>query len=400
MTVETLGEHALLARVMARLPRPSPAVLVGPGDDAAILTVGRNTRLAVTTDAVVEEVHFSRTFSTPFDIGHRALAANLSDLAAMGAAPRWALLSLMLPGQMLVDDVESLVDGVAKLAAATGTAVAGGNITRSPGPLIVDVTAGGEVHPRRFLTRGGGRPGDELWVSGTLGGAAAGLAMLAARAGNREPGPPPLGESRAELRRGLAEAALEAAKAETGSRDPNPPPPGESQAELRRGLAEAALGAAKADGGIVPPISIGCIERYLRPTPRLRLGLAVARGRAARAAMDLSDGLADAVRQIAHASSCGAALDARSIPIDGDAGAWWTGRGQDALIEAIRGGDDYELVFAVPPRWGGRLRSARRGAADPLTRIGVLTKRVGAVVLMRQGKEEPMPQGFEHFQRG
>ena len=93
-----LGEHALLARLLARLPRPSPTVLVGPGDDAAVVAGSRNERLVVTTDAVVEGVHFSRAYSTPADIGHRALAVNLSDLAAMGATPRWALLSLVLPG--------------------------------------------------------------------------------------------------------------------------------------------------------------------------------------------------------------------------------------------------------------------------------------------------------------
>ena len=96
MNVADLGEHALLARILERLPRPSASVLVGPGDDAAVLAPVRKERLVVTTDAVVEGVHFSRAFSTPADIGHKALAVNLSDLAAMGATPRWALLSLVL----------------------------------------------------------------------------------------------------------------------------------------------------------------------------------------------------------------------------------------------------------------------------------------------------------------
>jgi thiamine-monophosphate kinase len=129
----------------------------------------------------------------------------------------------------------------------------------------------------------------------------------------------------------------------------------------------------------------------------VRLGRAVARGRAARAAIDLSDGLADAVRQIAAASRCGATIDAAAIPIDDNARGWWVARGRNPILEALAGGDDYELLFAVPPRWSGRLRSARRRAADPLTRIGVLTKRVGEVTLVRQEKEEPLPEGFEHF---
>jgi thiamine-monophosphate kinase len=178
MTVADIGEHALLARVLARLPRPSASVLVGPGDDAAVLAPGRNERLVVTTDAVVEGVHFSRAFSSPADIGHRALAVNLSDLAAMGATPRWALLSLVLPGSWPVRDVEELVSGLAAMAERYAVAVAGGNITRTSGPLVVDVTAGGGVSPRRWVARSGARAGHEIWMSGAIGGAAAGLEML------------------------------------------------------------------------------------------------------------------------------------------------------------------------------------------------------------------------------
>src|SRR6186997_3306049 len=139
MMVSEIGEHALLARLLARLPRTSPTVLVGPGDDAAVLAPVRNERLVVTTDAVVEGVHFSRAYSTPADIGHKALAVNLSDLAAMAATPRWVVLSLVVPGPTLVADVEDLVDGLAALASRHGVSVVGGNITRTEGPLVVDV---------------------------------------------------------------------------------------------------------------------------------------------------------------------------------------------------------------------------------------------------------------------
>ena len=174
MRVADLGEHALLARILTRLPRPAPSVLVGPGDDAAVMAPVRNERLVVTTDAVVEGVHFSRAYSSPADIGHKALAVNLSDLAAMAATPRWALLSLVLPGSWLVADVDDLVDGLAALAGRHAVAVVGGNITRTDGPLVVDVTAGGEVGSRRWLTRSGAKAGHEIFVSGTIGGAAAG----------------------------------------------------------------------------------------------------------------------------------------------------------------------------------------------------------------------------------
>ncbi|HEX4913950.1 MAG TPA: thiamine-phosphate kinase, partial [Vicinamibacterales bacterium] len=226
-----MTEHGLLARILARLPRPSPTVLVGPGDDAAVMAGSRNQRLVVTTDAVVEGVHFSRAYSSPADIGHRALAVNLSDLAAMGATPVWALLSLMLPGSTREADVEELVDGLAALATRYGVSVVGGNITSTDGPLIVDVTAGGEVGSRKWLVRGGAKPGDAIYVSGAIGGAAAGLEMLRATGpgtGNREPG---------------TASAFPA----PGSRLPAP----------------------------------GCIARHLRPEPRVRLGMAVGRNRAA-----------------------------------------------------------------------------------------------------------------------
>ena len=318
MTVADLGEHALLARLLSRLPRPTASVLVGPGDDAAVLAPGRNERLVVTTDAVVEGVHFTRAYSSPADIGHKALAVNLSDLAAMGATPGWALLSLVLPGSWLVGDVEELVDGLAALAGRHGVAVVGGNITRTDGPLVVDVTAGGQVAPRRWLTRSGARAGHEIYLSGAIGEPPRDSKCFAPAAGNREPG-------------------------------------------------TSGTGSALAVPGSPFPVP-DCVARHRRPEPRVRLGVAVGRARAATAAMDLSDGLADALRQVATASGVGVRIDAEALPIDACAREWWTARGVDPVSAAVRGGDDYELLFAVPPRSRGAaaLGGAARGgsAAD------------------------------------
>jgi len=346
VTVSDLGEHALLARILGRLPRPGAHVLVGPGDDAAVIEQGRNSRLVVTTDALVEDVHFSWAWSRAADIGHKALAVNLSDLAAMGATPRWAVVSLMLPGHVPVATVEAIVDGLSAHALAHGVSIVGGNITRSTGGLVVDVTAGGEVPARKWLDRCG-RAGDELWVSGEIGGARAGLEMC--MDGIRLPG---------------GDGAKPASRAQAD--DPS--------------------------GARV------CINRHVRPEARVRLGLAVARNRAARAAMDLSDGLADAVRQMAGASGCGALVNASTLPIDGGARHWWTTRGVDPVLAAVAGGEDYELLLAVPPRWMGRLRHVRRQVTEPaLTRIGVLTKTAG-LWLNRDGQRGTWPEGFEHFQ--
>ena len=341
MTVSELGERAVLARIQARLNltlRSSTNVIIGIGDDAAVVAPTRNTQTVLTTDAQVEGVHFDRRFSAPGDIGFRALAVNLSDLAAMGAQPQWALLSLVLPDTLLVDEVDALVHGMSELADKQRITVIGGNLTRSPGPLIIDVTAVGEVRPRRVLTRSGGRAGDSLYVSGLIGSAAAGLEMLAA-----------------------------------GEDDPRLVPGNESGRS-------------------------NCTTRYRRPEPRVRLGRAVAQAKAARAAIDLSDGLADAARQLAAASGCGVELDADVLPIDPAASTWWVRAGKDPVLQALSGGDDYELLFAVPRSWSGRLRHAQsRVAAPALTRIGVLTKDPAMRVLLRNGTRQTLPEGFGHW---
>jgi thiamine-monophosphate kinase len=177
--IASLGEHALIARIRARLG-PAPAwLLVDAGDDAAVYEGPRGLAEVITTDAIVEGVHFDRRFVPARAVGHRALAVNLSDLAAMGAAPRIATLSLMLPADFAIASFDALVDGVLAHAAETRTRIVGGNITSTTGPLTVDVTVVGSVHRRRALLRGGARAGDHVFVSGTLGDARVGLRLLA-----------------------------------------------------------------------------------------------------------------------------------------------------------------------------------------------------------------------------
>lgn len=325
----TPGERAIIDRIRSRLPPPPASVIVSVGDDAAVIVPERGAMLVLTTDALVEGVHFDRRFSTLSDVGYKSIAVNVSDIAAMGGTPSAVLISLMLPDGTSMAEIDALLDGILEMAAVAKVAVAGGNIARSPDGLIVDVTAVGHVRPRRILRRSGGRPGDGLYVTGTIGGAAAGLEML------------------------------------------------------RAGDSSAA--------------NAGCIRRHRRPEPRLRIGAVLGRARVASACMDLSDGLADAVRQIAEASGTGAVLYTALLPIDAAAHAWFSAAQRDPVEAALAGGDDYELLFTLPRKTGRRLRSALEAARGvALTRVGELTADP-AIVMMRGGQPGPLPQGFTHF---
>lgn len=336
-TVASLGERELIRRIRARVPPSPPWLPVGIGDDAAVVVPARGAFDVIATDACVEGIHFDTRFSSFHDIGWKALAVNLSDLASMGAAPRLALLSLMLPDGLRLEDFDALLDGFFDLAGRVGVTLAGGNITRSPGPLAVDVTVTGSVRPRRVLTRGAAEPGQDIYVTGTVGAAAAGLGWLRERSGS--------------------------------GRTP------ESD-----GMAE-------------------CVARYCRPEPRVRAGMLAGRNRAASAGMDLSDGLADAVRQIADASGVGAVLDAAALPIPEAAARWFAAQGQDAVHAALAGGDDYELLLAVPRRARGRFATVvRQSRGLPFTRIGQFTA-ARDLLVRRDGAAEPLPAGFVHFTR-
>ena len=235
-TCGSVGEHALIRWITSVVGTTSNReVLLGIGDDAALVAPRRNHVDVLTTDVQVEGVHFTRAISTAADVGHRALHVNLSDIAAMGGMPRLAMLSLGLPASLEARWVADLVHALVQAARAAGVHLVGGNISRSPA-LFVDVTVTGAVKPRHVLRRSGARAGDELYVSGEVGAAAAGLAWL----------------------------TREDAAADTYSSER---------------LETAML-------------------RYRRPEARVGLGTQVGRNKAASACMDTSDGLADALRQL------------------------------------------------------------------------------------------------------
>ena len=253
-TVRDIGEFGLIAALRAALPPETVAgtdLALGIGDDAAVWRPTPGESLVVTTDSLVEGIHFRLDWTDWASLGHKTLAVNLSDLAAMGAVPRLAVLTLGLRGDEAVADVTDLYRGLGALAARTGVLVAGGDIVASPATRALHLTAIGETRGGRVLTRAGARPGDLIAVSGTLGAAAAGLRLLQA--------------------------------------DPTSP--------LR----------AAATANIL-------IAAHLRPEPRLALG-ALLLEHGATAAMDLSDGLLGDLPKLLAASTAAATLDATALPI-------------------------------------------------------------------------------------
>ena len=314
-----LGEFDLIERFFSR-PSRRRDVLLGVGDDAALLEVPPGRALVAATDTLVEGRHFLPA-TPPEAIGHQALAVNLSDLAAMGADPAWALLSLSLP-EVRESWLTRFAAGLYGLADAHGVELVGGDTVR--GPLVITIEVLGFVEPALALRRSGARVGDLLYVSGWPGEAAAGLAALQGTA-----------------------AAVE---------DP-------------------------------------LVVRFLYAEPRLALGKAL-RGRAS-AAMDVSDGLLGDLGKLCRASGVGARLDLECLPVSAELARR---HGRDACEQfVLSGGDDYELLFTVPPAGREQLEAELR-PRFPLTRIGVIEEAAGGVRCLRNGVETGVRgEGYDHF---
>jgi len=183
-TVGELGEFGLIASVTARLPQ-GPAVLLGPGDDAAVIRAADG-RVVATTDLLVEGRHFRRDWSSAYDVGRKAAAQNLADVAAMGAVPTVLLVGLAVPATLETAWALGLADGLRDECALVGASVAGGDVVRADA-ITVAVTALGDLQGRPPVTRSGARPGDLVAVCGRLGWSAAGHALLAAGRTGPEP---------------------------------------------------------------------------------------------------------------------------------------------------------------------------------------------------------------------
>ncbi|HXS46850.1 MAG TPA: thiamine-phosphate kinase [Solirubrobacterales bacterium] len=331
-----MGEFELLERIREKLPPAGSRVRLGSGDDAAIVVPGGAT--ATSVDALVDGVHFRRSWSSLEQIGHKALAAALSDLAAMGAEPGEAYVVLGVPTDLDEDGCLELLGGVSALATETGTTLAGGDVTRSPVLTVTMTVVGHASSPEELVTRAGARPGDALVVTGELGGAAAALLLL---------------EDRTEV-----PSRFPAHSKEKCERD-------------------------------------GLLSRQLEPQPRLAAGRALAEA-GATAMIDLSDGLGGDAAHIAAASGVGLRIDAGSLPLAAGVPEIARAAGRDQMELAASSGEDYELLAALPPdRFEKAVKLVARAGAE-LTRIGEIVAGEGVEIRLPDGALLK-PAGFDQL---
>jgi len=334
--VADIGEFPFIARLAQHLPPYAPDVVEGVGDDVAVIRLDVGRLLLLTCDIQVSGVHFLPDVITPYQLGHKVAAINLSDIGAMGGRPLHFLFSLGLPPETRVEDMEAMYDGIRDECAPLGVDVVGGNVSRAP-VLIVDASLIGEVAEDKLLRRKGARPGDCVLVTGSLGASRAGLELVLHR---------------------------------------------ERAQQLSGDVSDAALAA------------------HLTPRPRVREGQIIAACGGATAMIDVSDGLAADLGHICDLSGVGVRIFAQDVPVANAARKIAPTVGADPLAWALGGGEDYELCFtAQPNRVQALTEAVHRATGTSVHVIGqVLPQEAGRWLHLPNGSEMPLAStGWDHF---
>lgn len=338
MSDETLTEFGLIERLTRNLSTARD-VIEGVGDDCAILDLHNNDLLLATCDSQVEGVHFTLDTSSAEQIGQKALAINLSDIAAMGGTPRYALISLVLPKHIQAAWLERLYEGLHEEAKRSATTIVGGNIagTGTAEQLIIDITLLGTVKRGHAITRSGAHVGDRLCVTGTLGDSAAGLFTLF---------------------------------------NSSTPYPQEACHYVR--------------------------ARCRTPQPRIHEGqiLGSFGPQIVTAMLDISDGLSGDAAHICERSHVGIIIDAASLPISTFARKIATSAGRNPLDWALHGGEDYELLFTVAPgHEESVINAVQQATGTPVTPIGTITTAETGITLVNLDgqKEALISRSWDHL---
>src|SRR5215813_7988289 len=336
------GESEIISMIRGRAREErGSGVELGIGDDAAVLRAEAGVDFLFCSDLSIEGVHFRTEWAGPELIGHKALAATISDVAAMGGEPRYAVASIALTKGSSMEFIEELLSGMFDLANAFGFSLVGGDTSASPGPLFIDTSAIGVCGRGRAITRRGARPGDLVYVTGDLGNSALGLSLL---------------------KRGF--------RSDESVSD--------SSDRISRAIQAA-------------------IKRHLIPAPRVLAGRMLGLGGLATAMIDISDGLGTDLGHIAEDSKCGAIIHAELLPIARAVRDLSRAGGETDPVElALESGEEYELAFCSPPEASERIREMSRELQLPITRIGEMIGESG-LYIQRDGQTAMMDiKGFEH----
>ncbi len=332
-SIAELGEFGLIKQLSKRV-KASPHVLKGIGDDAAVIANMPDCVILATCDAQAQDIHFRLEKIDPVNLGWRAMAVNISDIAAMGGKPWFALISLLAPAETDVALLDNIYIGLQACAETYGAAIAGGNVSRIPNSLIIDITLVGMADAGALLLRSGAKAGDSICVTGTVGLSAIGRYL-----------------------------------------QDHP----SAAANIPEEMAQKAILA------------------HHKPMPRVAAGQWLAAHKAT-SAIDISDGFASDIRHICEASHVGALIEAKQLPISAEMAYIANMLQISADEFALSGGEDYELLFTLPAEETETALKSLSVAADvPVTKIGVITEKTD-ILVVNDGKTIKLDRlGWDHL---
>jgi thiamine-monophosphate kinase len=339
MRISKIGEFGLINRISKDTIINPKNILLSIGDDCAAYHASPDKMVLATCDMLVENIHFTLSTCSPRQLGRKAIAVNISDIAAMGGVPRQALLSLGSSSDSSVEFIDQLTDGMKEEAKLFEVNIIGGDTVRSPLGLVINITLIGEVEPELIVKRSTAKPGDLIMVTGELGGSVAGLSLL-----------------------------LEEKK----------------YSSIPLNIAEEVKSA------------------HLSPTPRIKEGRIIARGKLATSMIDISDGLASDLTRICEASVVGAKVYASKIPILFAAKEVGKLIKKDPLSLALYGGEDYELLFTTSPEKADNIIKLIKEELDTkVSIIGEIRDKQDGIKLEDLEEEvvELQSKGYNHFRR-
>lgn len=338
MQLKEVGEFGLIDRIQSRLSFSHRDIIKGIGDDAAVTQIGEGKLLLSTSDILIENVHFDANLISAHHLGRKAMAVNISDIAAMGGNPRFFLISLGLPPQLSVEFIDQFINGLLESAESFRTYAIGGDTSLSPERLVINITVLGEILPGYQVYRNGAKVGDQIFVTGNLGDSALGLTIL--------------------------------------------------KSKDNRSTVNGIEGHVKA-----------LVERHCNPTPRVTEGALIAGNRIASSMIDISDGLISDLEHICIESSVGARIWIQNLPLSQTYQECCREFTDNPVDLALSGGEDYELLFTVEKGKVGTLDKISSEFNTKLTHIGeIVEKDNGITALTDRGERYTVKRkGFDHF---